>query len=95
LVWRDTENIWPGQDWREAIRSAIEDGALVFFSLASQPQVPPANLVSAGGVVACSRADAPSTVRSNMDDPDQDSMNCEIPEYDLGAGRKLSHFAPH
>jgi hypothetical protein len=37
-VWRDTADLWPGEDWRERIRHAITDDALVFiacFSLKS------------------------------------------------------------
>jgi division/cell wall cluster transcriptional repressor MraZ len=31
-VWRDSANIWPGQDWRLAIRDAITAGSLVFLA---------------------------------------------------------------
>ena len=31
-VWRDTENLWPGDDWRQKIREAIEDHSLVFIA---------------------------------------------------------------
>ena len=37
-VWRDTADLWPGEDWRMNIRRAITDNALVFiacFSLVS------------------------------------------------------------
>ena len=26
-VWRDTTNLWPGEDWQQKIREAIEDGS--------------------------------------------------------------------
>jgi TIR domain len=35
-VWRDTASLWPGQDWRRAVRQAIEDGALVFIACFSR-----------------------------------------------------------
>src|SRR5579863_2888458 len=41
-VWRDTADIWPGQDWRLAIRDAITAGGLAFlacFSRNSQGKV--------------------------------------------------------
>jgi hypothetical protein len=31
-VWRDTEDLWPGEDWRAKIRAAITDDALVFIA---------------------------------------------------------------
>src|ERR1051326_6358918 len=30
-VWRDTASLWPGEDWRARIRSAITRDALVFI----------------------------------------------------------------
>jgi len=35
-VWRDTADLWPGEDWRAKIRSAITDNALVFIACFSQ-----------------------------------------------------------
>jgi hypothetical protein len=31
-VWRDTADLWPGQDWCEMIRRAISDNAIVFIA---------------------------------------------------------------
>lgn len=31
-VWRDTADLWPGEDWQAKIRSAITDNALVFIA---------------------------------------------------------------
>jgi TIR domain len=31
-VWRDTADVWPGDDWRLAVRRAIADEALVFLA---------------------------------------------------------------
>ncbi len=34
-VWRDTEDLWPGEDWRLRIREAIQRDALVFIAFFS------------------------------------------------------------
>ena len=31
-VWRDTDSLWPGQDWRVKIRRAITDDTLAFIA---------------------------------------------------------------
>ena len=31
-VWKDTENLWPGEDWQQKIREAIEDGSLALIA---------------------------------------------------------------
>ena len=36
LVWRDTADLWPGQDWQASIRRAINVSALVFLACFSQ-----------------------------------------------------------
>jgi WD40 repeat protein len=38
-VWRDTADLWPGQDWRTQIRRAITDNALVFIACFSRAGV--------------------------------------------------------
>ncbi|MDQ6947092.1 MAG: toll/interleukin-1 receptor domain-containing protein [Actinomycetota bacterium] len=35
-VWRDTANLWPGEDWKLRIRAAIEDNALAFVACFSE-----------------------------------------------------------
>ena len=35
-MWRDTASLWPGEDWRENIRRAITDDALVFIACFSR-----------------------------------------------------------
>ncbi len=35
-VWRDTENLWPGQDWQREIRAAITASSLVFIACFSE-----------------------------------------------------------
>jgi hypothetical protein len=31
-VWRDTGNLWPGEDWRQKIREAITVGSFAFIA---------------------------------------------------------------
>jgi hypothetical protein len=38
-VWRDTDNLWPGQDWRERIRDAITRGAFAFIPIFTSTSV--------------------------------------------------------
>jgi len=40
-VWRDTADLWPGEDWRARIRSAINDNALVFLACFSATSLAP------------------------------------------------------
>src|SRR5215469_18955273 len=35
-VWRDTTDLWPGEDWRAKIRDAITRDALVFIACFSR-----------------------------------------------------------
>src|SRR5712692_3380826 len=35
-VWRDMADLWPGEDWRAKIRSAITDNAFVFIACFSK-----------------------------------------------------------
>lgn len=32
LVWRDVDRLWPGQDWRQKIREAIQTDSLAFVA---------------------------------------------------------------
>ena len=38
-VWRDTANLWPGENWRAEIRQAITGDALVFIACFSSKSV--------------------------------------------------------
>lgn len=35
-IWRDTADLWPGEDWRGRIRGAITGNALAFIACFSQ-----------------------------------------------------------
>src|SRR5712691_4333954 len=38
-VWRDTAELWPGEDWREKIRQAIRHDAVAFVACFSRAAV--------------------------------------------------------
>jgi transcriptional regulator with XRE-family HTH domain len=88
-VWRDTADLWPGEDWRAKIRHAITDEALVFIacfsskSLGRRRSYQNEELVLAIEQLRMRRLDEPWLIPVRFD-------NCEIPEFDIGAGRTLS-----
>ena len=88
-VWRDTADLWPGEDWRAKIRSAITDDALVFLacfsskSLARKTSYQNEELTLAIEQMRLRRPNEPWLVPVRFDD-------CEIPELNLGGGRSLS-----
>lgn len=87
-VWRDTANLWPGQNWHERIRHAITSNALVFiacFSAASLRRVSNyqnEELTLAIEEIRKRPASVPWIIPVRLDD-------CEIPDRDIGAGRTL------
>jgi hypothetical protein len=88
-VWRDTENLWPGQDWSAEIRRAIREDALAFlacFSNASQAR--DRSYQREELVLACEqvRLRAPGRVWMIPIRFDE----CDVPDYVIGAGRYLS-----
>jgi hypothetical protein len=88
-VWRDTENLWPGQDWRAEIRKAIREDALVFiacFSNASQAR--DKSYQREELVLACEQARLRGPGRIWIIPVRFDE--CDVPDYELGAGRYLS-----
>ncbi len=88
-VWRDTSDISPGQDWRAAIRGAIEGGALVFLACFSQNSSARASsyqneeLALAVEQLRIRRPGLPWLIPVRLDDSD-------IPDIDIGGGRSLS-----
>lgn len=88
-VWRDTDNLFPGQNWRTVIRRAISDGSLVFlacFSTNSASRLKTyqnEELLLAIDQIRLRRPDTPWLIPVRFD-------NCEIPDFDLGAGRTLA-----
>jgi TIR domain len=87
-TWRDTAEIWPGQDWRVEIREAISAGNLVFVacfsenSEAKERSYHNEELILAVEQVRLRRPGASWLVPVRF-------AESHIPAYDLGAGRTL------
>jgi hypothetical protein len=88
-VWRDTADLWPGEDWRAKIRRAITDNALVFIvcfshaSLARGKSYQNEELALAIEQMRRRRPDDPWLIPVRFDE-------CDIPERDIGGGRTLT-----
>lgn len=88
-VWRDTQRLWPGEDWRAVIRRAITNDALAFIACYSQASIrrdksyQNAELALAVEQLMLRRPDVPWLIPVRLDD-------CEIPDLDLGGGRTLN-----
>lgn len=88
-VWRDTANLWPGEDWRIRIRRAITDNALVFIVCFSRNSVnrersyQNEELTLAIEQLRRRRPDEPWLIPVRFDD-------CVIPDLDIGGGRTLA-----
>jgi DNA-binding beta-propeller fold protein YncE len=87
-VWRDTADLWPGEDWRAKIRHAITDNALVFIacfssaSLARYRSYQNEELTLAIEQMRLRNPDDSWFVPVRFDE-------CEIPDRDIGGGRTL------
>jgi hypothetical protein len=88
-VWRDTSDLWPGEDWRAKIRQAISGNALVFIacfshrSLARSKSFQNEELMLAIEQLCLRRPGDPWMIPVRFD-------NCEIPDMDIGGGRTLA-----
>lgn len=88
-VWRDTADLWPGEDWRARIRGAITRNALVFLacfsttSLARSQSYMNEELVLAIEQLRQRPPERPWLIPVRLD-------HCEIPDLDIGAGRTLT-----
>jgi DNA-binding NarL/FixJ family response regulator len=88
-VWRDTEELWPGEDWRAKIRHAITDNALVFIacfsrrSLDRKVSYQNEELTVAIDQLRLRRPDTPWLIPVRFD-------SCDIPDLDIGGGRTLA-----
>src|SRR5665647_261897 len=88
-VWRDTAELWPGEDWRLKIRNAITNDSLVFiacFSEASEAR--DVSYQNEELVLAFEQFRLRSPHRAWLI-PVRFS-DCRVPDYDLGAGRTLN-----
>lgn len=88
-VWRDTADLWPGQDWRARIRRAITDDALAFIACISRNSVgrdksyQNEELTLAIEQLRQRRPDDSWLIPVRLDD-------CEILDWDIGGGRTLA-----
>jgi hypothetical protein len=92
-VWRDTANLWPGEDWQLRIRQAIAGDALAFiacFSRTSTGRVKSTQneqLLLAIEQLRLRQPGAVWLIPVRFD-------NCAIPDWDLGAGHTLRSLYP-
>lgn len=87
-VWRDTENLWPGEDWRQKIREAITDGAFAFIPVFSSRSVSRGTSGQHEELYLAAeemRKRPPGAVWMLPVRFDE----CELPKLDLGGGRYL------
>jgi serine/threonine protein kinase len=88
-VWRDTADLWPGEDWRIKIRRAITDNALVFIACFSKSSLSRGKsyqneeLTLAIEQLRLRSPDDPWLIPVRLDE-------CEIPDRDIGGGRTLN-----
>lgn len=88
MVWRDTDELWPGQDWRARIREAITENAVAFVAcfsraaLARDKSFQYQELFLAADEFTTRRPDVPWLIPVRLDD-------CQIPAWPIGGGRTL------
>ena len=88
-VWRDTTDLWPGQDWRSRIRRAITDDALAFIvcfsdkSIYREKSYQNEELALAIDQLRLRHPDDPWLIPVRLDD-------CVIQDREIGGGRWLS-----
>lgn len=84
-IWRDTADLWPGEDWRSRIRRAITDNALALIACFSQSSVSRERsyqneeLVLAIEQLRLRRQDDSWLIPVRFDD-------CVIPDWEIGGG---------
>lgn len=88
-VWRDTAELWPGEDWRARIRNAITSNTFAFIACFSSRSVSRASsyqneeLTLAVDELRKRHPSQPWLIPVRFDD-------CEIPDRDLGGGRTFA-----
>jgi hypothetical protein len=88
-VWRDTADLWPGEDWRLKIRQAITGNALIFIvcfssrSVVRRKSYQNEELMLAIDQLRLRRPDDPWLIPVRFDD-------CVIPDVGIGGDRTLA-----
>jgi tetratricopeptide (TPR) repeat protein len=85
-VWRDAANIWPGQDWKLEVRNAIADGSLAFVACFSANSMRREKSYQNEELILAAEEMRLRTPGRSWLIPVRFS-ECEIPPFDLGAGR--------
>jgi energy-coupling factor transporter ATP-binding protein EcfA2 len=87
-VWRDTSDLWAGEDWRQKIRRAITNDAFVFIACFSRTSVTRRvsyqyeEIALAIEQLRSRNPEVPWFIPVRLDD-------CDIPDLDIGRGRTL------
>lgn len=90
-VWRDTDDLWPGQDWRQEIKNAIKDGSFVFLACFSEHTDARETSYQNEELIL-------AVEQMRLRKPGQSWLlplrfsECKVPSYDLGAGRDLNNL---
>jgi hypothetical protein len=87
-VWKDTDNLSPGEDWKQKIREAIEDGSLAFiacFSTSSTQKLK--TYMNAELDLAAQQMRLMKPGRAWLLPVRFDA--CDLPHFDLGGNRTL------
>ena len=88
-VWRDTANLWPGQDWKIGIRQAIITGSLAFIACFSEnSHNRNASYQNEELILAAEQMRLRAPGRSWL--IPVRFTDCDIPDFNLGAGRTLN-----
>jgi hypothetical protein len=88
-VWRDTHDLFPGDNWEVKIKQAIQDGSLIFLACFSssldkrEVSYQYAELMLAAEQYRLRPPDTSWLMTARLDE-------CEIPSVDLGGGRTLN-----
>jgi hypothetical protein len=87
-VWRDTEDLWPGQDWRIEINKAITSGSLAFLACFSESSVSrDKSYQNEELILAVEQMRRRPPGRSWL--MPIRFADCKLPDFNLGAGRSL------
>lgn len=89
-VWRDSADLWPGQDWRDQIRQAITGRALAFIACFSRNGLTRARSYQSEELILAvdefrQRPGDPWLIPVRLDD-------CKIPDLRIGGGRTLAQL---
>jgi hypothetical protein len=87
-VWRDTANLWPGQDWKTEISRAINAGSLVFIACFSQSSVRRSTSYQFEELRLAAEEIRRRPPGQIWLIPARFSV-CDLPDFDLGSGRTL------